>query len=524
MNIKSKNSPIVSKIQTGNHSASVLLEAQPKTKKSSIEAPKVNDQALKFSSQYLEKISRKNEKYKDRAGKKGVVAHDENLKANFKAFKKNNSEKAEKKLHQSIDKITGGHKAWDNFAKEYHCAKSNKASDKKLDKIAEKHFKKYVKGNHYLSHYDAKLDEKVKKFQDNPKLSLDLHKSMDRITGGHNAWKQFSKKFEKLSKCAQTEKSHADKSNNHKQGAHEKSAHSIDTSKGKSLKLESNKPLSSNVEQAYRLMANNFVGQAAMTTASLQSAPTGSTTVDSTNFTPLFEIEGADPRVAGKPNQLVFSGSSSNSNKSIMTADGNGPRNEIKIAESDTRARIDQQFEGLAATITPKFSGQYKAIIAQYHAADVSTLFKLYVDTRANIEDGKWKPNPGQSAHPDGTASLYAKIRDPQNPDKEISISFGRIKPGDPIDFKFQNDHGKFMVSVNGQSSTYDLSGIAEKAGRGFLKIGDYNQFLKNEDGSAFVMKDGKRVNPVEPDSTSVTFDNFNYTRKVDDGVDTKGK
>lgn len=177
-----------------------------------------------------------------------------------------------------------------------------------------------------------------------------------------------------------------------------------------------------------------------------------------------FDVEGDDPYESS--NTMVFDAL----NSKVITPNGNGWRHEVKVAE-ENRVSMTESWEYFSANIRPVLSDGSKTIIAQYHAADTSTLVKVYVsDTNESNHDDSEANN--------GIFDVYARLRPPSS-SSEVVFNFGTIRSGDTIDLTVINDHGFVYVEALGEDTQLTVQDSSES----YFKFGNYLQAQDAESG-----------------------------------------
>lgn len=158
------------------------------------------------------------------------------------------------------------------------------------------------------------------------------------------------------------------------------------------------------------------------------------------------EYEGLDPF---REDHLEFRALDSR----VLTANGHGYRNELKVSVPDRRDMNETQ-ESLSAEITPFLSPGAKTIVVQYHEAGTGTSLKLYVD--------------GSLRHQ--TFLVYARIKGEDGVERAFPL--GQIASGQSFLLNLENDRGWLRLGVNGRFVEQRLW----NSPRVYLKFGDYLQ------------------------------------------------
>lgn len=230
--------------------------------------------------------------------------------------------------------------------------------------------------------------------------------------------------------------------------------------------------------------------------ASKSSAPSGPSTSQA-EFEKYFDIEGDSPYRAD--GSLEFDAMKSK----VITENGNGIRNEMKIKEED-RLPLSATKETFSASVTPELSPGTQTIISQWHGDGNGALAKLYVDDqqKGGVENGIAE---------DGIFDVYAIYDDADGTEKRIN--FGTIEKGESLDIDLTADGGDFTFNVNGQSEQFKVADDENV----YFKFGSYLQTKDPYTGEKLKPSDGglEILEKYGVTEGKVTFDNVQFSREV---------
>jgi len=223
-------------------------------------------------------------------------------------------------------------------------------------------------------------------------------------------------------------------------------------------------------------------------------------------FDKYFDVEGDSPYRANGAQEFDAIGSS------VITPNGNGIRNEVKVKEEE-RVGMTQASESFSATITPDLSPGTQTIVSQWHGEDEGGLVKLYLDDQSgeNMDTGTKGVGVDNGVPSDGVFDVYAIYTDEDGENQRVN--FGTIEQGESMDVDITNDRGNFSATVNGESGDFKVADDDEV----YFKYGAYLQTKDPVTGERAKPSEGgleilERNNVTD---AKVTFENVNFEREV---------